>query len=78
MWEDEFDGEELDYTKWHFDGRYVDGKNGAPRNAGYWVDDAFKVEDGNLVMTTEWREDGDFGAGWYSGVLSTAYYDYGG
>ncbi len=78
VWEDEFDGEELDYTKWHFDGRYVDGKNGAPRNVGYWVDDAFKVEDGNLVMTTEWREDGDFGAGWYSGVLSTAYYDYGG
>lgn len=63
-WSDEFDGAELDLTVWRSAG---DG----PRRGGYWdIGESF-VEDGNLILRTEYLEDGRFGAGWYSGAIET-------
>ncbi len=64
FWSDEFDGTALDTTAWCSAG------DGA-RRGGYWdIGEAF-VEDGNLILRTEYLEDGRFGAGWYSGAIET-------
>lgn len=77
VWQDDFLGDELDESKWHYDyAQPSDGSNGVLRKGGYWVNDAVEVSDGNLIITTDWREDGVFGAGWYSGAVSTEVTDY--
>lgn len=44
VWEDEFDGEELDESKWHYDyAQPSDGSNGVLRKGGYWVNDTVEV-----------------------------------
>lgn len=64
VWSDEFDGDKLDMTSWRSAG---DG----PRRGGYWdIGEAF-VEDGNLILRTEYLSDGRFGPGWYSGAIET-------
>ncbi|HZJ78511.1 MAG TPA: glycoside hydrolase family 16 protein [Clostridia bacterium] len=64
VWEDEFEGTTLDTTSWCSAG---DGL----RRGGYWdINKAF-VQDGNLILRTEYEEDGRFGAGWYSGAIET-------
>lgn len=64
VWSDEFDGAQLDTSSWCSAG---DGE----RRGGYWdIGEAF-VEDGNLILRTEYKEDGRFGAGWYSGAIET-------
>ncbi|MGN0766103.1 MAG: family 16 glycosylhydrolase [Christensenellales bacterium] len=77
VWQDDFLGDKLDDSKWHYDyAQPSDGSNGVLRKGGYWVNDAVEVRDGNLIITTDWREDGAFGAGWYSGAVSTEATDY--
>ena len=63
---DEFDGDSLDMTKW----REHDG--GGVRKGGYWTADQARVEDGNLIITTQYFEDGKYGPGWYTCGLDTA------
>ena len=63
---DEFDGESLDMTKW----RAHDG--GGVRKGGYWSTDMARVEDGNLIITTQYKEDGQHGPGWYTCGLDTS------
>lgn len=64
VWRDEFDGDSLDLTKWRSHG------NG-PRRGGYWDIDQAIVQDGNLIIRTEYKEDGKYGPGWYSAGLDT-------
>lgn len=65
VFEDEFNGDTLDAAKWR-------AHNGEGiRKGGYWCKDMASVEDGNLVITTKYLEDGRFGSGWYTAGLST-------
>ena len=63
---DEFDGDTLNTAVW---GPH-DG--GGVRKGGYWTLDQLKVEDGNLVITTEYLPDGPYGPGWYTGAIDTS------
>ena len=63
---DEFDGDALDMTKW----REHDG--GGVRKGGYWSTDLARIEDGNLIITTQYKEDGAYGPGWYTCGLDTS------
>ena len=62
---DEFDGDCLDETHW--------GAHNQPgvRRGGYWTTEQAVVENGNLVIRTEYKTNGEFGAGWYTAGLST-------
>lgn len=63
---DEFDGDSLNKAVWH-----THNSNGI-RKGGYWSDKQASVKDGKLVIRTEYLENGDFGAGWYTAGLSTS------
>jgi len=65
--QDEFDGEALNTSVWH-----TQNSNGI-RKGGYWSDQQCSLRDGNLVITTEYKENGEFGAGWYTCGISTRY-----
>lgn len=42
--QDDFFGDELDESKWHYDyAQPSDGSNGVLRKGGYWVNDAVEV-----------------------------------
>ena len=69
--EDDFDGNSLDRSKWNYGFEVEDGKQSAPRRGGFWAQDGVLVENGNLILRTDWREDGENGAGWYSGTAMT-------
>ena len=56
---DEFNGNQLDKTRWSIDTMIHPDKphlNGI-RRAGYYVEDAVNVKDGNLVISTNYRRD---------------------
>ena len=63
VFEDEFEGDTLNTDVWKI------RSNGA-RRGGYNSDSQIKVEDGNLVITGEYVEDGTYGDGWYAGMVS--------
>lgn len=63
--EDNFDGDTYDTNIWH------DCTEDKVRRGGYWVHDAVSVRDSNLVITTDYREDGALGEGWYTGAIET-------
>ena len=83
VWNDEFEGEELDKTKWGYNWWERE------RKGGYWHEDMVDVRDGSLVITTAYYENGlptpdayknyfanrpddkDYGPGWYTGVVET-------
>ena len=58
-WQDEFDGNELDRSKWGFEWWVTE------RKGGYWHDDMVSVEDGNLVIRAEYKAE----------PLENAYYE---
>ena len=62
VWGDEFDGNTLDESKWSIQGK---GEKIA-RRGGYWTEDAIKVIDGNLVIST-YKDNGYY----HSGALIT-------
>lgn len=64
--EDSFDGDALNSKYWH----HCDEEEGT-RKGGYWVKDAVSVADSNLKITIDYRENGKFGAGWYTGAVET-------
>ena len=68
VWGDEFDGDEIDYTKWRV------GYKGGMRRAGYYLDtpDAVFVNDGALTIRTRYLEDGLYGPGWYTSWVDSA------
>lgn len=61
VWNDEFD--ELK-SEWH-------SEEDGVRRGGYWDIDQVSVVNGNMVITTEYKENGKFGAGWYTGSVYT-------
>ena len=65
VFEDEFDGDTLNRSVWG--PHYSEGI----RKGGYWSMDQASVKDGNLIIRTEYKEDGKFGPGWYSCGMDT-------
>lgn len=63
--EDNFDGDALDTSVWRAHNSF------GVRKGGYWSGNQVRVENGNLVITTEYKENGEFGAGWYTSGIST-------
>lgn len=61
--EDEFEGETLSDTWWS----YSDGV----RKGGYWDREQAFLENGNLVIRTQYQENGRFGPGYYSWRATT-------
>ena len=62
VFEDEFDGDELNWNEWR------------PRGIGvqeyyFTTADQVSVNDGNLYITAEYK-DGEYGAGWYTGSIA--------
>lgn len=62
--EDNFDGDCVDSSKWKPAGSYM-------RHGGYWSPSQCFTENGKLIIRTEYKENGECGAGWYSGELET-------
>ena len=62
VFEDNFDGTELDTDIWEF------RANGA-RRGGFNAPSQVEVRDGNLVITAEYLTDGAYGEGWYAGMI---------
>lgn len=81
VWQDEFDGDSLDRTKWSYPWWETE------RKGGFWHEDLVSVKDGNLVITTayfdeplenyyydDWSDSINFDeykAGWYTGCIET-------
>lgn len=60
---DEFDGSSLDTDAWFYRG------SGATRS-GYHSPSQISVRDGNLIISGQYLEDGEYGAGWYAGEIA--------
>lgn len=52
-----------------FDASVWRAANDGVRRGGYWDMGQIEAVGGNLVITTEYLEDGTFGPGWYTGSL---------
>lgn len=78
VWNDEFDGDALDRDKWGYEWWIT------ARKGGYWHEDMVSVEDGDLVIRTEYKEEPlpykynttwdtqqPYGPGYYSGQIVT-------
>ena len=64
VFEDNFDGTALDMNKWEYRG------NGA-RSGGFKSPGQVFLNNGNLVIRAEYKDAGDYGAGWYAGMIRT-------
>ncbi|GEM_PF-414744 len=62
---DEFDGNKIDRNIWNT----CEGE----RKGGYWHSSQTSVRDGNLVIRTEYNQDGAYGPGYYTGNVRTKY-----
>ncbi len=62
VFEDEFNGTELNTDVWEYRGS-------GPRRGGFNAESQVRVEDGNMIMTGEYLTDGEFGEGWYTGMI---------
>ncbi len=62
VFEDDFNGTELDTDVWEYRGS-------GPRRGGFNGESQVKVENGNMIMTGEYLTDGDYGEGWYTGMI---------
>lgn len=63
IFSDEFEGDTLNTDVWFTRG------NG-PRRGGYNADSQVRVENGNLVITAEYLNEGEYGEGWYTGAVA--------
>ncbi len=63
VFEDNFDGNELDTEKWFYRGS-------GPSRAGFHAPSQVKVDSGNMIMTAEYLSDGEYGPGWYTGSIA--------
>lgn len=64
VYEENFDSE-LDRSVWTTSHRTN------IRRGGYWDEDQCFIKDGCLIIRTEYKKDGKYGDGWYSGTCST-------
>ena len=65
VFDEEFDGASLNEAVWS------PHEPDSVRKGGYWCFDQASVGDGCLTIRTEYKEDGKFGAGWYTAGVST-------
>ncbi len=77
VWEDNFDGDRLDTSKWGYSWWITE------RKGGYWHEDMVRVEDGNLIISAEYKDEPmpfryheydwikPYKPGWYTGVITT-------
>ncbi len=66
---DDFDGDALDTSLW---GDFPDGL----RRGGYWSHEQALVENGNLIIRTEYKTDGCYGPGYYTaGIRTKGHFD---
>ena len=63
VFEDEFEGETLDTEVWNY---RATGK----RRGGFNSSEQVRLENGNMILTGQYREDGEFGPGWYAGMVN--------
>lgn len=64
VFEDDFNGNELDLSKWSY-------RSSGKQRSGYMAPSQVSVKDGNLVFTGEYLADGEYGEGWYGGSIRT-------
>jgi hypothetical protein len=62
VFEDEFEGTELDLSKWAY-------RASGARRSGFNSQSQVRVEGGNLIITGEYLTDGEYGEGWYAGMI---------
>ena len=60
---DEFDGSALDTDAWYY---RAEGE----RRSGYNSAAQVRLEDGKAILRAEYRADGAYGAGWYTGMIA--------
>jgi len=65
VFEDEFDGDTLDLDKWEYRG------TGSASSNAFYHPEQIRLEDGKLILKAEYRTDGPFGDGWYTGMMRT-------
>lgn len=64
VFEDNFDGE-LDRSLWQTSFETPE------RRGGFWADEQCFTQNGNLIIRTEYKENGKHGPGWYTGTCLT-------
>ncbi|HZJ78290.1 MAG TPA: glycoside hydrolase family 16 protein [Clostridia bacterium] len=64
VFEDEFEGDSLDTSKWEY-------RSSGSRRGGFISPSQVWIEDGNLIIRGEYLEQGEYGEGWYSGMIRT-------
>ncbi len=62
VFEDEFNGTELNTDVWDYRGS-------GPRRGGFNAESQVKVENGKMIMTGDYQTDGTYGEGWYTGMI---------
>lgn len=62
VFEDNFDGDELDLSKWFH-------RSPGARRSGFSAPSQVKVKNGNLIIAQEYLTDGEYGEGWYVGAI---------
>ena len=70
VWSDEFEGDTLDLEKWN-----PQGEKTQVRRGGYWNKNMQELRDGNLVIFSEYYENGyneGDPAGWYTTAVTTS------
>ena len=63
VFEDNFDGKTLDLEKWNY------RASGSRRN-GFNAPSQVFVHNGNLIIKYQYRTNGEYGEGWYAGMIS--------
>ena len=63
--EDHFDSDSIDENIWRAHNFY------GIRKGGYWSPSQLRLKDSNLIITTEYLENGEFGPGWYTCGIET-------
>ena len=64
--EDNFDGDAIDSRYWKV------GYGDKARRAAYYTEDSVFVKDGALTIRTNYRKDGVYGEGWYTGWVESS------
>ncbi|MBP9988375.1 MAG: glycoside hydrolase family 16 protein [Ruminococcus sp.] len=64
VFDEEFDDDEIDMNVWN---HYRQGE----RKGGYWDKDQAFICDGNLVIKTDYKENGKYGSGYYCDRIDT-------
>lgn len=70
VFEDNFDGDKLDETKWH-EHMCFNAETGA-RKGGLWSPSQAIIVDNQLHIRTEYKENGEYGAGYYTEAIDTS------